>query len=135
MKNYQTKTLVICLALFGAITIFAGGSVLLDLFDMRKREGNYVPFVVWTNFICGFIYLVAAYGIYKMQRWAAYLLFLAAAILLLVFVEFIIHIQRGGLYEVKTVYAMSFRISATLMLAILTYLLLVKKDRNNPPGE
>ena len=71
MKNNQIKAIVICLVLLGVITIFAGGSVLLDLFDMRKREGNYVPFVVWTNFACGFIYLVAAYGIQRKQRWAA----------------------------------------------------------------
>lgn len=134
MKNNQIKAIVICLVLLGVITIFAGGSVLLDLFDMRKREGNYVPFVVWTNFACGFIYLVAAYGIQRKQRWAAHLLFLAFALLLLVFVELIFHIQRGGLYEVKTIYAMSFRTAATLVFALLSYTLL-KKNKNNNSGE
>lgn len=127
MRKYQTRAIVICLALLGMLTVFAGGSVLFDLLDMRKREGNYILYIVWANFICGFIYLIAAYGILKKQRWAAYLLFLASALLLLVFSELIIHINRGGLYETKTVYAMSFRTAATILFSILSYLILVKK--------
>ena len=60
--------------------------------------------------------------------------FLAFALLLLVFVELIFHIQRGGLYEAKTIYAMSFRTAATLVFALLSYALL-KKNKNNNSGE
>lgn len=127
--------MVICLALLGILTIFAGGSVLFDLFDMRKREGNYILYIVWANFICGFIYLIAAYGIFKEKRWAAYLLFLASALLLLVFAELIIHISRGGLYETKTVYAMSFRTAATIFFSIISYLVLVNNKPKNKPDK
>ncbi len=36
---------------FGGLTLFLSGSVILDLFDMRTKEGNYVDFVVWANFL------------------------------------------------------------------------------------
>ena len=41
---------------FGLLTIKSGGSVLfIDGVD-RQAAGNYVPFVLWFNFIAGFFY-------------------------------------------------------------------------------
>lgn len=104
------------LTLFGLLTIFMGGSVIFDLFGIRAIEGNYVLFVVWANFICGFLYVISAYGLLKNIRWAAPLLGLAFIILLAAFAGLLIHIYNGGIYEKKTVGAMTFRTIITLLL-------------------
>ena len=52
---------------FGLLTIKSGGSVLfIDGID-REDAGNYVPFVLWFNFLTGFVYLFAGAGLF-MQK-------------------------------------------------------------------
>lgn len=43
---------------FGLLTIKSGGSVLLGG-ETARSAGNYVPFVVWFNFIAAFAYVAA----------------------------------------------------------------------------
>ena len=106
--------------------------MIFDLFGIRAREGNYVLFVVWSNFISSIIYLTAAYGLVKNEKWTISLLALSTVILIIAFVVLKIHINAGGLYETKTVGAMIFRISITLLLAIVSYFLITpKKEVNN----
>ena len=115
------------LAIIGAATVFMGGAVLFDFFGMRALEGNYVSFVVMANWICGFIYLVAAYGFWKQKIWTEKLLWLSFLILVIAFAGFINHIYLGGLYETKTIYAMSFRSLLSLIMAILAHFIIRKK--------
>ncbi len=107
----------VILALFGLVSLFLTGSILLDLFHMRAKEGNYVPFIVDTNFVCSFIYLFAAYGFFIKSRFAPTALFLALIILILAYVALVIHINSGGKYETRTVTAMLFRIAITILYA------------------
>lgn len=117
---------------FGLLTLFLSTSVIFDLFGIRAREGNYVLFVVWSNFISSIIYLIAAYGLVKNEKWTISLLGLSTVILIIAFVGLKIHINAGGLYETKTVGAMIFRISVTLLLTIVSYFLIIpKKEVNN----
>jgi hypothetical protein len=44
---------------FGLLTIKEGGTVLFGPADARRAAGNYVPFVLWFNFLAGFAYVVA----------------------------------------------------------------------------
>lgn len=44
--------------LFGIATIKEGGSVLFTEAG-KQAAGNFVPFVVWFNFVAGFAYVVA----------------------------------------------------------------------------
>lgn len=118
MKKYLIKILAVFLTLFGLVTLFIGGSVIFDLFGIRAIEGHYVLFVVWANWICGFLYLVAAYGFLKRRKWTAKVLWLAFIILVSAFLGFIIHIKSGGIYETKTVLAMTFRTLITLAIAV-----------------
>lgn len=118
MKSYWLKIISVFLFLFGLITIFMGGSVIFDLFGIRVKEGNYVLFVVWANFICGFIYLATVYGFLKNKKWSAILMWIATLVLIITFVAFFIHIHSGGAYEKKTIYAMTFRTTITLAIAI-----------------
>lgn len=121
MKTRILTIAGIILTLFGLITIFMAGSVIFDLFGIRAKEGNYVPFVVWANFICGFIYVLAAYGFFSIKTWTVFPLIIALAILIVAFGGLLIHINSGGLHETKTVAAMLFRTAVTLAFTLLAY--------------
>ncbi len=127
MKKSLKYVAIAILIGFGLLTLFLSTSVIFDLFGIRAREGNYVLFVVWSNFISSIIYLTAAYGWVKNEKWTISLLALSTVILIIAFVVLKIHINAGGLYETKTVGAMIFRISVTLLLAIVSYFLITPK--------
>jgi hypothetical protein len=132
MKKSLKYVVIVILIGFGLLTLFLSASVIFDLFGIRAREGNYVLFVVWSNFISSIIYLIAAYGLVKNERWTIALLGVSAVILIIAFVGLKIHINAGGLYEAKTVGAMIFRISVTLLLTIISYFLIIpKKEVHN----
>ncbi len=104
---------------FGAMTLFSGGSVLFVDGQGRADAGNYVPFVLWFNFIAGFAYILAGIGIFLTKQWAARLAMLIAIATLLVFAAFGIHIATGGTYETRTIGAMVLR--STVWIAIAWY--------------
>ena len=118
--------LLIFLILFGAVTVFMSSSVLFDWFGIRAKEGNYVPGIVWANFVCGILYVVAAYGIMYHQIWARFPLTIALIILILAYIGLFIHINNGGLYETKTIGAMAFRIGVTAIFILVTTKILKK---------
>lgn len=111
----------VILAVFGLITLFLTGSILLDLFNIRQKEANYIPFIVDTNLVCSFLYLFAAYGFFVKSRFAPTSLVIAAIILVLAYVGLIIHINSGGKYETRTVMAMIFRIAITILYAGISW--------------
>lgn len=116
MKPGIIKTAAIFSLIFGLATIFAGGSVIFDLFGMREKEGNYVLFVVWANFICGFLYIISSIGFFKRRKWTFGMLSLAFLILIATFLSLAIWILEGNIYETKTIMAMTFRTLITLAL-------------------
>lgn len=125
MKNI----LVIFLFIFGGLTVFMGSSVIFDWFGIRKIEGNYVNFVVIANLICGLIYLFAAYNLIKNKKISGYALLIAFLILIVTFSLFINYISNGGIYEQRTLKAMSFRTAITLIAAFLSFRI-YKKNNN-----
>ncbi len=127
MKKLIPYFLATFLVGFGLLTIFLSTSVIFDLFGIRAKEGNYVLFVVWANFISSIIYLAAAYGFVKSKKWTATLLGLSTLILIAAFVGLKIHACSGGIYETKTISAMIFRISVTLLFTIIAYFTITKK--------
>ena len=58
---------------FGLLTIKSGGSVLFVGGIAREDAGNYVPFVLWFNFLAGFTYLLAGAGLFMRKHWAAWI--------------------------------------------------------------
>jgi predicted RND superfamily exporter protein len=126
MKKYRPFIAATVLAAFGLLTLFLSSSVIFDLFGIRAKEGNYVLFIVWSNFICSILYLIASYGFVASQKWTAGLLGVSAIILITAFVGLLIHITTGGIYETKTIGAMIFRISVTLVFTILAYYTITK---------
>ena len=127
MKKYVLYTSAVILAAFGLLTLFLSTPVIFDLFGIREKEGNYVLFVVWSNFISSILYLFAAYGFTKNKKWTATLLGISTLILIGAFIGLKSHINSGGIYETKTVGAMIFRISVTFVFAILAYFTITKK--------
>ena len=127
MKKYVLYTSAVILTAFGLLTLFLSTSVIFDLFGIRAKEGNYVHFVVWANFICSFLYLFAAYGFVKVKNWTTILLGISTLILIVAFIGLKIHANSGGIYETKTIGAMIFRISVTLVFAIIAYFTITKK--------
>ena len=116
MKKKIVKGATLLSAFFGLLTVFAGGSVIFDLFEIREREGNYVLFVVWANFICGFLYLLASYGFFKGKSWTSNVLAFAVWILVSAGIVLFFWILNRELYETKTIIAMIIRTLITLVL-------------------
>jgi len=127
MKKVFPYIIVISLVGFGLLTLFLSISVILDLFGIRAREGNYVLFVVWSNFICSILYLFAAYGFIKSRKWTTILLGISTLMLIAAFIGLNIHASSGGIYETKTIGAMIFRILVTLVFTIIAYFRITKK--------
>ena len=130
MKKVAPYISGILLAAFGLLTLFLSSSVIFDLFGIRAKEGNYVLFVVWANFISSFLYLFAAYGFFKNKKWTVMLLGISTAVLLTAFVGLIVHANTGGLYEARTMGAMVFRITVTLAFTLLAYFQIIKRSKN-----
>jgi predicted RND superfamily exporter protein len=72
MKKIIPYLLAAILTGFGLLTLFLSSSVIFDLFGIRAKEGNYVLFVVWANFISSILYLFAAYGLLKSKNGLQY---------------------------------------------------------------
>ena len=131
MKKILPYLFATLLAGFGLLTLFLSTSVIFDLFGIRAKEGNYVLFVVLSNFISSILYIFAAYGFIKNKRWTATLLVISTLILIAAFIGLKIHINSGGIYETKTVGAMIFRIAVTFVFAIIAFFTINKQLNNN----
>ncbi|HNR49833.1 MAG TPA: hypothetical protein PKN14_11370 [Bacteroidia bacterium] len=117
------------LCLIGVVSVFMTLSVIFDLFGIRAREGNYVLFIVYANLVCGIIYLYAAISNWKNLTNSFYSLVLASLILIVSFIAFGVYISNGGIHEVKTIKAMTFRTVFTLIMAALSYMMLRKEKQ------
>lgn len=106
---------------FGLLTIKEGGTVLFGDEATRIAAGNYVPFVLWFNFLAGFAYVIAGAGLWTRQRWAAWLAICIAAATALTFAAFGAHVYAGGAYEMRTVIAMSFRTLVWMVIAAIAW--------------
>jgi len=106
---------------FGLLTIKEGGAILLGDAKAIATAGNYVPFVVWFNFLAGFAYVTAGIGLWMAQRWAAWLAVSIAATTALTFAAFGAHVFLGGAYELRTAFAMGFRTAVWSVISILAW--------------
>ena len=131
MLKIISYSIVFILASFGLLTLFLSTSVIFDLFGIRAKEGNYVLFIVWANFISSGIYLVASYGFIKNKNWTSTILGISALILINAFIGFIIYIYADGVHETKTIGAMIFRIVVTIIFTAFAYFTINKKKQIN----
>jgi hypothetical protein len=107
--NKVIQILGVLALLFGTATVFSGGKALFGGVEARAAVGDAVPFVLWFNFLAGFLYLVAGVGLFLRKPWSARVSLLLAASTIAVFAAFGFHIASGEAYETRTVAAMSIR--------------------------
>lgn len=129
MENFLRKTLAFIILLFAIVTLFMSSSVILDLFNIREMEGNYVLFVVWANFVSSLLYLLAAYWLLKRKRQSSFLLLITAIILIAAYIGLKSHINAGGIYEEKTVVALIVRFTLSMAFAAASFILLKTKKQ------
>lgn len=106
--------------LFGGLTVWSGGRALFCGVAARAEVGNAVGFVLWFNFLCGFIYVLAGIGLFLWKCWAAPLSAAIAITTLFVFAAFGLHVLAGGAFEMRTVWAMTLRSSVWIAIAVAT---------------
>ena len=117
------KLMSLIAIVFGLVTIKAGGMVLFTEGEAYQAAGDYVPFVLWFNFLAGFAYITAGIGLWLQRSWTALLAMLIAVFTVLVFIALGVHIYAGGAYEMRTVGAMSMRSIIWMGIALITYLI------------
>ena len=127
MFNEQNKrpiafwVISIVAILFGLLTIKSGGMVLFFEGEAHQAADNYVSFVLWFNFLSGFVYIAAGFGFWFGKSWARGLAVVIALATLLAFVAFGIYVLMGGSYEMRTVMAMSLRSMVWITIAAVAY--------------
>ncbi len=112
---------------FGLLTIKEGGMTLIGNKAAVSAAGNYVPFVLWFNFMAGFAYVVAGIGLWLQQRWAVWLAVAIAAATALTFAAFGVHVYSGGVYEQRTGIAMSLRSLVWVTIAAIAGYRLIRR--------
>ena len=115
--------------LFGIVTLIVGGKTLFGGAEERAAAGHFVPFVLWFNFIAGFAYCLAGFGLLLWKRWAAPLSAAIALATMVVFAAFGAHIMFGGEFEMRTVGAMTLRSAVWLVITVAVYRTLRRSAR------
>ena len=121
LENSRTTGLWIAAGLamvFGALTIFSGGQALFGPPATQAAAGNAVPFVLWFNFLSGFVYMLAGVGIAMRKPWAGTVATALALAIVAVFALFGWHVLQGGAYEMRTAGAMTLRAVVWIGLAV-----------------
>lgn len=103
--------------IFGLLTIVSGGSALFGGSAAAAAAGDAVPFVLWFNFLSGFVYVLAGIGIAMGRRWAVMLSIGLAATIAAVFALFGLYVFQGAAFEMRTVGAMSLRLVVWVAIA------------------
>lgn len=102
---------------FGLLTIKEGGAVLFGSTAARAAAGNYLPFVVWFNFLAGFAYVVAGVGLFMQRRWAMWLAVAIAISTAFISAALGIVILSGDPFEQRTAFAMGLRTVVWMTIA------------------
>lgn len=117
-KRPKWLTVVASIAiLFGIATLKEGGAVLFTE-EGKLGAGNYVPFVLWFNFIAGFAYIMCGIAFFRLKSCSRYLSTVIAVTTTIVFILFGAHIYNAGAYELRTVFAMTIRSTLWISIAI-----------------
>lgn len=111
MQNRRLDILIaaVIVTLFGLLTVLSGGRALFGSPEARAAVGDAVPFVLWFNFLAGFAYVAAGIGLILQTNWSARLSIAILVATILVMIAFGVHVLLGGVYEMRTVWAMSLR--------------------------
>jgi hypothetical protein len=118
--NRTVNWMAVAAIVFGGVTVLTGGRALFGSLESRADFGNVVPFVLWFNFLAGFVYIVAGAGLLLCRRWAVYTSRFVAVSTILVFVAFGVHVIGGGAFERRTIGALTIRSLFWVAVTILS---------------
>lgn len=104
---------------FGILTVVSGGGALFGGAAAQAAVGNAVPFVLWFNFLSGFVYVLAGVGFALNRRWAVALSLGLVAAIAVVFALFGLRVYQGVEYEMRTVGAMILRLFVWVAIAAI----------------
>jgi hypothetical protein len=127
-KPYLLWVFSVLAIIFGVLTIKSSYLVLFTTGEFHQAAGNYLPFVVTFNGIAGFFYIIAGLGFFKNIQWSAWLSIGLALSTLLIFMLFGWYVNEGGLYEQRTVAAMVIRSGFWVILSLIAWFSLIKKE-------
>jgi hypothetical protein len=103
------SVIAVLAALFGLATVYSGGRALFGGEQAAAAVGNAVPIVLWFNFCAGFVYILAAVGVFLRKPWAVPLAWVIGIATLIVFAVFAALVLFGTAFEWRTVGAMALR--------------------------
>ena len=104
---------------FGILTIKSGGFALFGGEEGKVFARNYIPIVLWFNFIAGFFYVLAGVGLIFNKIWASRLAVVIAIMTIIVFAILGLYIINGTQYEMRTVWAMCVRTSVWVIISAI----------------
>ena len=110
-----------CALVFGVMTLVSGGSHAFEVGIGRADGGNYVPFVLYFNFLSGFAYIAAGIGIVLRRRWARVVATAIVAGIVVAGGVLGLHALSGGAFATKTVIALTLRLVIWLAIAGYTW--------------
>ncbi len=110
------KAIGLIAVIFGAMTIFAGGTAIFGGAGVQEAVGDAVPLVLKFNFAAGFAYVLAGFGLLLARPWAVWVSAVIAVGSLVILGYLALHVLQGGAFEPRTVLAMTFR---TLMWGVI----------------
>lgn len=119
MRHTTRTVLAAAAALFGLATVASGGAALFGGESGAAFAGDAVPFVLWFNFLAGFVYVAAAFALWRGHRLAFPFAAALALATLLVFALFGLAVASGVPHETRTVGAMTLRSGFWIAMAWL----------------
>ena len=125
MKPYRSfRILAVAAIAFGAATVLSGGRALFGGDEARASLGNIVDFVLWFNFLAGFVYVLTGVGLWLNRLWSQWMAFTLAIATVFVAGAFAFHVMGGGAYEMRTVGALLLRLGFWVLVTTLSFRIL-----------
>lgn len=111
------RILALAAIAFGALTVLSGGRALFGGDEARASLGNIVDFVLWFNFLAGFVYVLTGVGLWLNRAWSPWMASALAIATGFVAGAFAVHVIGGGAYEMRTVGALVLRFGFWVVVA------------------
>lgn len=106
---------------FGLLTILSGSLALFGGDSAKEAAGDVVPFVLWFNTFAGLAYVAAGVAFLSRSRLAVPVAVAIAVATAAVMALFYAHVLQGGAYEVRTAFALGFRLAVWIVLAVVAW--------------
>ncbi len=100
---------------------FQGGCALFGGAEAQAAVGNAVGFVLWFNFLAGFVYMLAGVGLFLQHRPAVWISLGILTSTALVGIAFGVHMLQGGAFESRTVGAMILRTAVWAVISVVAF--------------